>query len=154
VDQLKGMADGATAAGYPIDYGDALVLQWCTYAMRDALNNPASRLDPSGDLPKAGKTRVPENYFTGNMTSDSAQFLANMEMLAEGNCCTQAGATGSRMIDSDETVVGSAWDWHYRYEGLLVVFPEDGNSYVIAGKIGSLGEGQFMNSAGCAGFFD
>jgi hypothetical protein len=155
VEQMKGMADGSTDAGYPIDYGEALLLQWCTYAMRDALNNPASRLDPSGDLPKAGKSRVPENYFAHNsLSADADAFLANLEMFEDGNCCTQCAATGSRMANTGETIVGSAWDWHFRYEAILAVFPDDGHSYTISGKIGSLGEGQWMNSAGCAAMFD
>lgn len=154
VEQLRGMADGCTAAGHPIDYADAVMLQWCTYAARDALKNPASRLDPGMDMPNSGKSNVPENYFAYEISPESLQFVANVEELANGNCCTQCAATGSRMKNAGETIVASAWDWHYRYECILAVFPEDGNAYTIAGKIGSLGEGQFMNSAGCGGMFD
>jgi hypothetical protein len=154
VDQLKGMADGCTAAGYPIDYADAIFLQWNTYAARDALKNPGSRLDPGDTMPHAGKSDVPENYFASDLSPESAEYLANVELMADGMCCTQCAATGSRMENAGETIVASAWDWHFRYEAILVVFPEDGNSYVMSGKIGSLGEGQFLNSAGCGGMFD
>lgn len=162
VDQLCGMADGCTKAGYPIDYADAVMLQWCTYAARDALRNPASRLHKGAKMPKCGKSRVPENYYTYDLSPESAQYLANLELAADGNCCTQCAATLSRMKNEGETIVASSWDWHYRYEGILVVFPtehsgpkgEVGNAYVISGKIGSVGEGQFLNSAGCGGMFD
>lgn len=154
VDQLRGMADGATHAGYPIDYADAVMLQWITYAARDALRNPASRLDPGMKMPQAGRSRVPENYFAYDLSPESAEYLANLELMEDGNCCTQSAATGSRMKNEGQTIASSSWDWHYRYEAILVVFPEDGNAYVISGKIGSLGEGQYMNSAGVAGMFD
>lgn len=154
VDQLRGMADGATAAGYPIDYADAVMLQWCTYAMRDAKANPDSRLDPGDTMPKAGKSRVPENYYAYNpSSSEVSEYLATLDMMA-ADCCTQCASTGTISKNAGETLVASAWDWHYRYMDIKVIFPEDGNAYVISGKIGSMGEGQWMNSAGCAAMFD
>jgi hypothetical protein len=154
VDHLRGLADGATAAGYPIDYADALMLQWCTYAARDGLENPASRLDPGMKMPNAGKSRVPENFYVSNPSHETAEYLAELELLANGNCCSQAAATGSRMENVGETIVVSSWDWHFRYHDIKVIFPEDGNPYVASGKAGSITDGQFMNSAGCAGMFD
>lgn len=154
VEHLKGMADGATAAGYPIDYADAVMLQWCTYAMRDAKANPASRLDPGVKMPKAGKSRVPEDYYAYDLSPEALEYLASLDEMMAADCCTQCASTGLANADPDETLVASAWDWHYRYMDIKVVFPDDGNAYVISGKTGSMGEGQWMNSAGAAAMFD
>jgi len=119
IDQMRGIADGATACGYKVSYIDVLLLNVCL-DLQDTLAKPGTCAYPQG----AEKETLPPKG------------------------CSVCSAWGSATKDGRLIGVDSFDGPDPLYAVVIVAFPESGNNYVCAAGAGELASHFLMNNQG------
>ena len=118
---LKGMVDGAKAAGSNVTYKDALMLNWSSSSV-----SLPTRKTPAGP---------------GKITKSSGGATD-----ADGGC-SHFCAWGSVTPDG-KLVCGDSSDQIFGYQVTLVMFPDQGNAYVSTALAGDLARHPAFNNKG------
>jgi len=118
IEMMKGMAAGATAAGYDVSYTDALMLNCMLRTL-----GPARR-GPVGPYPSGAEDIV---------------------LPDEG--CSHWAAWGSTTTNG-KLICGDSADAIFDYQVAIIAFPHDGNNYMTVVNTGQLARHFSMNNNG------
>lgn len=144
---MIGMAEGATAAGYPTHYMDILVINvgpWIEYAKSPTAKYPS----PVSDLPpKKFEYDPPEGYVPGPPTAPVKTAALSVDKQMEF-ACSRWAAWDSATKDG-KLICGDSFDGGLQWQFNYVAFPHKGYPFVCSSTyFGELYRHPGMNTKG------